>query len=59
MIYIVISVLMIIIGLVGILKTKLPKYRDSPGFAAEIRLYFTFYVLLFAGTFYLVIRICR
>ena len=59
MTYIVISVLAIIIGLIGIFKNKLPKYRDGPGFAAEMRFYLIFYVLFIAGVFSLIIKLFR
>lgn len=57
MIYIVFSVLAIIIGLIGILKNKLPKYRDGPGFAAEVKFYLMFYGLFILGIIALIIEI--
>lgn len=57
MIYIVFSVLAIIIGLIGIFRNKLPKYRDGPGFAAEVKFYLMFYGLLIIGVFSLIIKI--
>ena len=57
--YIIISILAIIIGLIGILKNKLPKYEDGPGFAINTNYYLMFYGLFFAGILSLVIRIFR
>ncbi len=57
MTYIIISVIMIIIGLIGIIKIKMPKYRDGAGYAAEMRFYFTFYVLLILGIIFLIFEI--
>jgi hypothetical protein len=34
-----------IIGLIGILKNKRPKYRHGPGVAIEANYYYAFYVL--------------
>lgn len=48
---------MIFIGLIGILKTKFPTFRGNPGFAAKIRLYFTFYALFFLGIIFLILEI--
>lgn len=56
---IVISILAIIIGLVGIIKNKLPKYRDGAGFSADIKFYFLFYGLAAAGIFSLIIEISK
>lgn len=55
--YIIISIMMIFIGLIGILKTKFPTFRGNPGFAAKIRLYFTFYALFFLGIIFLILEI--
>lgn len=57
MIYIIISVLMIIIGLVGIIKIKKPKYEDGPGFAIETNFYLAFYVLVIMGVVFLILEI--
>jgi len=59
MTYIIISILMIIIGLIGIFKNKLPKYKDGPGFgfAAYMRYYFYFYVLAIMGVVFLILEI--
>jgi len=59
MIYIVISLLAIIIGLIGILKNKRPKYEAGPGFAIETNYYLGSYLLVIAGIFYLIIRFTR
>lgn len=48
---------MIIIGLIGILKTKFPKLTGVPGFAAEIRLYFANYILFILGIIFLFFEI--
>jgi len=47
---------MIVIGLLGIWKYKLPKFRPSPGYASKMRLYFTFYVLVILGCIFLLIE---
>lgn len=57
MIYIVISVLMIIIGLIGIFINKLPKYRDGPGFALDMNYYLLFYGLVIMGCVFLMLEI--
>lgn len=57
--YIIISILAIIIGLIGILKNKWPKYEDGPGFAINTNFYFMFYGLFFAGILSLVIKLFR
>ena len=59
MTYIIISVLMIVIGLIGIFKNKLPKFRGSPGFAANMNYYLAFYAMVIMGCVYLVIRFYR
>ncbi len=56
MIYVIISILMVIIGLVGIVKNKLPKYRDGIGFAAEMNYYLAFYGMFIMGIIFLVIE---
>lgn len=48
---------MIILGLFGILKTKFPKPNGTPGFAAEIRLFFANYILLILGIIFLFFEI--
>lgn len=48
---------MIIIGVIGILKNKWPKYRDGPGFAIETNYYFAFYVLVIMGIVFLILEI--
>lgn len=47
---------MIITGLIGIWKYKIPKFNGNPGFAAEIRLYFTFYALVILGIIFFIIE---
>lgn len=59
MIYIIISILMIIIGLIGIWKNKRPKYRDGLGFAADVKFYILFYGLVIAGIFSLTMLFSR
>ena len=56
MIYIIISILMVVIGLIGIWKYKFPTFIGNPGFAAKMRLYFTFYVLVILGIVFLVME---
>ncbi len=59
MIYIIISVLSIIIGIIAILKNKRPKYEDDPGFAIETNYYFGSYLLVIAGIIYLILKFTR
>jgi len=47
---------MIIIGLIGIFKNKLPKYRDGIGFAAEMKFHLYFYLLFIMGCVFLLIE---
>lgn len=54
---IIISIVLMIIGLIGIFKNKLPKYRNGPGFAAEINFYLLFYGLFIMGVTLLVLEI--
>ncbi|MDR0228593.1 MAG: hypothetical protein LBI72_05960 [Flavobacteriaceae bacterium] len=54
--YIVISLIMIIIGLIGILKNKWPKYEDGPGLAMNTNFYFMFYGLFILGIISLIIE---
>jgi hypothetical protein len=55
--YIIISFLAIIIGLIGILKNKLPKYEDGPGLAMNTNFYLMFYGLFILGIISLIIEI--
>lgn len=55
--YILIDILIIIIGLIGILKNKRPKYEDGPGFAININFYLMFYGLFIAGVIFLILEI--
>jgi hypothetical protein len=57
MVYIIISFIAIIIGLIGILKNKLPKYEDGPGLAINTNFYLMFYALFIAGVISLIIKI--
>lgn len=59
MINIIISITLIIIGLIGIWKTKFPKFRVGPGYAAEIKFYILFYGLVFAGILSLIIILSK
>ena len=56
MTYIIISILMIFIGLIGIIKNKLPKFRGSPGFAADMNYYLVFYAMFIMGIVFLIIE---
>lgn len=49
MIKILIAILFIIIGLIGIIKNKFPKYKDGLGYAAAMRYYLSFWGLLLLG----------
>ena len=55
--YILISILMIVMGIVGIIKNKLPKYRGSAGFSIEIIYYLAFYALVILGAVFLILDI--
>jgi len=55
--YLWISILMIIVGLIGILKNKFPKYRESVGFSIEIMYYLAFYALAIMGVVFLILEI--
>ncbi len=55
--YLIISILMIIIGLIGILKNKRPKYEDGPGFAINTNFYLIFYGLFILGIIFFIIEI--
>ena len=48
---------MIIVGLIGILKNKFPKYRESVGFSIEIMYYLAFYALAIMGVVFLILEI--
>jgi len=49
----------IVVGLIGIFKNKLPKYRDGAGFAADVKFYILFYGLVAAGILSLVIMFSK
>lgn len=55
--YILISILMVVVGTIGIIKNKLPKYRSSAGFSIEIMYYIAFYVLVIMGVVVLILEI--
>ncbi len=55
--YIIIYVIMIVIGIIGILKNKRPKYENGPGFALETNYYIAFYLLAIFGIIFLIIKI--
>ncbi len=55
--YIIIYLIMIIIGLRGILKTKVPKFKDGARFPIETNYYFSNYLLLIIGVIFLIIKI--
>ncbi len=55
--YIVISILMIIIGLIGILKNKKPKYEDGFSLAINTNYYLMFYLFFILGVIFLIIKI--
>lgn len=44
---------MILLGLVGIVRYKRPKYRDGVGFGLEANFYLSFYFLLIMGMIFL------
>lgn len=55
--YILISILMVLVGVIGIVKNKIPKYRGSAGFSIEIIYYLAFYLLVIMGIIFLGIEI--
>ena len=57
MIYIVISIVMILVGVIGIIKNKKPKYEDGLGFSIEVKYYVSFYALLIMGIIFLILEI--
>ena len=57
MVYIIIYLIMIIIGLRGILKTKVPKLKDEALFFIETNYYFSNYLLFIVGIIFLIIKI--
>ncbi|RRJ93301.1 hypothetical protein EG240_00610 [Paenimyroides tangerinum] len=50
---ILVGTIFLVIGLIGIIIQRIPKFRDGPGFAAEMKFYIYFYVLAFVGIFIL------
>lgn len=56
---IIVGIVFTLIGLIGILKNKLPKHSDGPGpgFAAYFSFYFYFYVIAIIGVALLVVEI--
>lgn len=54
---IVVGILFLVIGLIGILKNKSPKYEDGPGFSIETNYYLGSYLLAIIGGAILVIEI--
>lgn len=48
---------MIVVGTIGIIKNKLPKYKGSAGFSIEIMYYIAFYVLIIMGVVFLILEI--
>ncbi len=54
---ILIGIVFLIIGLVGILKNKLPKYEDGPGFAIDTNYFFGSLLLAIIGVVILVVEI--
>ena len=55
--YIIINVLMIIVGIIGIVKNKMPKYKASLGYVTELKYYFLFYFLVIVGVMFFAIKI--
>lgn len=54
--YITISLLMIIVGVIGIFKNKLPKYRHGVGFSLSLNYYLMFYGLVIIGVIFLILE---
>ncbi len=50
---------MIIIGLIGVFKNKLPKYSNSFGFAMNLNYYIAFYAMIITGIVFLIIIFTR
>ena len=55
--YITFSLLMIVVGVIGILKNKFPKYRDGVGFSISLNYYLMFYGLVILGVLFLILEI--
>lgn len=55
--YIIISLLSIVIGLIGVVKNKRPEYEDGPGLATNTNYYLLFYGMLIFGVVSLIIEI--
>ncbi|MCP1995121.1 hypothetical protein L1275_000882 [Flavobacterium sp. HSC-61S13] len=55
--YIIIYLIMIIIGLRGILKTKIPKFKGGARFPIETNYYLSNFLLFFVGIIFLIIKI--
>lgn len=53
MVYIIIHALMIIVGIIGIIKNKKPKYEEDLGYLIEIKYYLLFYFLVIGGVCFL------
>ena len=54
---ILVGIIFFFLFLIGIIIQRILKYRDGPGFAAEMKFYIYFYVLAFVGIFILSITI--
>lgn len=55
--FIIISLLMIVVGVIGIFKNKLPKYRHGVGFSLSLNYYLMFYALFIMGVIFLILEI--
>ena len=49
MINLIIGLILLLIGLVGIIKNKFPKYQNGLGYTAAMRYYLSFWGLLILG----------
>lgn len=54
---IIISIIFIVVGGIGILKNKVPKWSAGPGFAAEVKFYVFFYLLVIMGVVLFILEI--
>lgn len=55
--YIIFYALMIIVGVIGIVKNKMPKYEEDSGYFIELKYYFLFYFLVIVGVMFFAIKI--
>ncbi len=59
MMYIIISLVMIVIGLFGVIKSKFPKYEVSAKYIAIFKLYLVYILFLILGVVFFIINISQ